>query len=328
MTQATPKPDPANPAPPDVTVIIVNWNTSEMTRACLASVYQHTHDNVLEVILVDNASSDDSVQAIRREFPQVHLIANDDNRGFAAANNQAMAIARGRHWLLLNSDTLLLDPVIDASVRYMDEHLDVGMFGCRVLNEDRTTQPTCSMYPSLMNLALEASGLWTLPWPKWFGRYHYNHWQRNDERAVDVVSGCYLMLRRQVAGDIGLFDEAFFFFGEETDWCRRCREAGWQVRFAPVGEIVHYGSVSARKLNYKRNVMLTNALVRLHRKHGGLIPAALAWTIIMSFYGSRWVYWHLAALSGSPKSRDMARLQTDVLKHAGECWAVAKTNAP
>lgn len=311
---------PQSAAPPDATVIIVNWNTSAMTRECLASVFEHTHDSTLEVIVVDNASSDDSVEAIRREFPQVVLIANDDNRGFAAANNQAMEIANGRYWLLLNSDTLLLDPVIDASVRYMDEHEDVGMFGCRVLNEDRTMQATCSMYPSLMNLMLEVSGLWKLRWPKQLGRYHMTHWQRDDERDVDVISGCYLLLRREVAEQIGTLDEAFFFFGEETDWCRRCREAGWRLRFAPIGEIIHYGSVSARKLNYKRNVMLSNALVRLHRKHNGKLAAAAAWSMIMMFYALRWVYWHLAALSGSDRAKEQATLQTQVLKHAHDCW--------
>ena len=312
---------PELPGVPGVSVVVINWNTRDMTLDCLASVFEHTRDVSVEVIVVDNASTDGSAQAIAQRFPQVTLIANRENRGFAAANNQAMRQARGRYWLLLNSDTLVLDAVIAASARYLDEHADVGAMGCRVLNDDRTVQLTCSRYPTLANLLLLTSGLWKLNRPRWLGRYAYKHWQRDSERDVDTVSGCYLMARRQACEQVGLFDEAFFFFGEETDWCRRFREAGWRVAFSPVGEIVHYGSVSARKLNHRRDIMLTQAMVRLHRKHAGVAAALAAYVLLMGFNLSRMIFWQLTRLTDSPRAKERARHFTQVVAHARECWA-------
>ncbi|MDO8312913.1 MAG: glycosyltransferase family 2 protein, partial [Sideroxyarcus sp.] len=276
---------------PDLSIVIVNWNTLDMLRDALASTYATLAGITAEVIVVDNASTDGSPDMVAREFPQAILLRNTDNRGFAAANNQGFALATGRHILLLNSDTIVLGDVLGASVRYLDAHPKVGAMGCRVLNADHTMQRTCSMWPSLLNLILLTSGLWKLPYPRFLGRYQMMDWQRDTERAVDSISGCYLMLRRPVLDQIGPLDEAFFFFGEETDWCRRMRAAGWQLMFAPVGEIVHYGSGSARKLNHKRDLTLTDAMVRLHRKHDGPMAAAVAWSILFSFNLSRAIFW-------------------------------------
>ena len=135
----------------DVTIIIVNWNTRVILRDCLRSVYQNAGSVDFEVIVVDNASSDGSVEMVRAEFDKVQLIANSDNRGFAAANNQGMAVATGRYVLLLNSDTIVLDGAIAKSVAFADAHPDAAVVGCRVLNPDRSLQPTCFMYPSVLN---------------------------------------------------------------------------------------------------------------------------------------------------------------------------------
>lgn len=281
---------------PDVSIVIVNWNTLDMLRDVLASTYATLAGITAEVIVVDNASSDGSPDMVAREFPQAILLRNTDNRGFAAANNQGFELATGRHILLLNSDTIVLGDVLGASVRYLDAHPKVGAMGCRVLNADHTMQRTCSMWPSLLNLILLTSGAWKLPFPRFLGRYQMMDWQRDSERAVESISGCYLLLRRPVLEQVGPLDEAFFFFGEETDWCRRMRSAGWQLMFAPVGEIVHYGSGSVRKLNHKRDLMLTDAMVRLHRKHDGPLAAAAAWGILFGFNLSRAMFWGLRSL--------------------------------
>ena len=272
---------------PDLSIVIVEWNTVDMLRDCLASVFANNGGLDLQVIVVDNASEDGSPEMVEAEFPQVTQIRNADNRGFAAANNQGFEICTGRHVLLLNSDTYVLGNVLAASVAYLDAHADVGAMGCRVLNPDRTMQATCSMWPRLLDLVFMSTGLWKLRHPRVFGRYQMTDWARDDERPVEVISGCYLMVRAEVLAQVGPLDEDFFFFGEETDWCRRIADAGWRLMFAPVGEIVHYGSASARKLNHKRDLMLTDATVRLHRKHGGAGPAAAAWTILFGFNLSR-----------------------------------------
>jgi GT2 family glycosyltransferase len=277
----------------DLSVVIVNWNTREMLRECLASLYGSGVRSSMEVFLVDNGSSDGSPQMVAADFPQVRLIANADNRGFSAANNQAIRLAAGRHVLLLNSDTLVHPGVIDASLAYMDANANVGVMGCKVLNADGTVQTTCSQFPTLANLALLTTGLFKVPGIPGARRYRMEDWQRDDERDVEVVSGCYLMVRAEAMQKVGLLDEAFFFFGEETDWCRRFLEAGYAVRFAPVGTIIHLGGGSSKSLNSRRDLMLSEATVRLHRKHGGIDAAAAAWTILLAFNASRYAFWSL-----------------------------------
>lgn len=305
---------------PDLSIIIVNWNTLEMLRDCLSSVFASEGGRAAEVIVVDNASEDGSADMVAAEFPRAHLIRNSENRGFAAANNQGFTIAGGRHVLLLNSDTLVHGDVLADSVAWLDAHPEAAAMGCRVLNTDGSVQLTCSMYPSILNQLLQTSGLWKLRWPRFFGRFLMTNWQRDSERVVETISGCYLLVRARVLDEVGLLDEDFFFFGEETDWCRRMRDAGWKLVFAPVGEITHHGSVSARKLNHQRDVMLTGAIVRLHRKHGGVVQAALVWLITGLFNSSRAVYWSLRQLAGNNEAAARATHFRRVVAAMPETW--------
>lgn len=292
---------------PDLSIVIIEWNTIDLLRDCLRSVYENCTGLNVEVVVVDNASVDGSPEMVEAEFPQVIQIRNTENRGFAAANNQGFERCTGRHVLLLNSDTYVLGGVLKQSVAYLDSHPNVGAMGCRVLNPDRTMQRTCSMWPRLLDLFFMSSGLWKLKRPRIFGRYQMTHWKRNSEREVEVISGCYLMVRQSVLEQVGPLDEDFFFFGEETDWCRRMRDAGWRLMFAPVGEIVHYGSASARKLNHRRDLMLTDATIRLHRKHGGAAAAVTAWAILFGFNLSRAAFWSLRSATRSAGASDRAR---------------------
>ena len=310
---------------PDLSIVIVNWNTEAMLRDCLRSVQAGIGAAIgglrAEVIVVDNASDDGSPEMVESEFPQVVLIRNAENRGFAAANNQGFAVARGRHVLLLNSDTVVHGQVLGRSVAWLDAHGDVAAMGCRVLNTDGTVQLTCSMYPSILNQLLQATGLWKLRRPRFLGRFLMTDWARDSERAVDTISGCYLLVRARVIAEVGPLDEAFFFFGEETDWCRRMRDAGWKLMFAPVGEITHHGSVSARKLNHRRDVLLTESKVRLHRKHGGVVPAAIVWLIAGVFNGSRAVFWGLRRLAGDREAEARAWHFRKVVADLPRAWA-------
>ncbi len=313
---------------PDLSIVIVNWNTRGLLRDCLASVFAGLGAGrggvpagvAAEVIVIDNASDDGSVEMVAAEFPAAVLIRNAENRGFAAANNQGFAVARGRHVLLLNSDTVVHGDVLGRSVAWLDARPEVGAMGCRVLNTDGTVQLTCSMYPSVLNQLLQASGLWRLRRPRFFGRFLMTDWGRDSERAVDTISGCYLLVRRRVIDEVGPLDEAFFFFGEETDWCRRMRDAGWKLMFAPVGEITHYGSASVRKLNHRRDVMLTEAKVRLHRKHGGVVPAAVVWLIAGLFNSSRAAFWNLRRALGDRRAEERARHFRGVVAHLRDAW--------
>ncbi len=284
---------------PELSIVIISYNTQDMTRECLESVYANASGLDLEIIVVDNASRDGSVEMIEQCFPAALLIKNTENRGFAAANNQAFAVARGDFILLLNSDTIILGDALQRSLEYLRRNPEAGAMACRALNTDRTVQLTCSEYPSHLNLLLMTTGLDRLPWPKALAKYQMRHWQRDSERDVEVISGCFLLIRRPAFEQVGLLDEGFFFFGEETDWCRRLRDLGWKLRFAPVGQYIHHGGGSARKLRFKRDLMLSEAMIRLHAKHGGRGAALLTFLILSLFNATRAVFWTLASPLGT-----------------------------
>lgn len=270
----------------DLSILVISWNTLEMTRACLASVFEGLGGLSAEVILVDNASDDGSAAMVEAAFPQVRLIRNDRNRGFAAANNQAIAESSGRHVLLLNSDTLVRGDVLPASVAFLDAHPDAGAMGCKVLNTDGSVQENNVDFPSLPTIVAGIVGLRKL------GLHRPDPERETD---VDVVAGCYLMVRRAVIEQVGILDERFFFFGEETDWCRRMRDAGWRVVYAPVGEITHHGGGSVKRLNHRRDVMLSEATIRLQRKYNGWAGGVVAFILIFAFNFSRALFWSLLA---------------------------------
>lgn len=304
----------------DLSIIVVNWNTKELLQDCLRSAWEGLDGIKGEIIVIDNASTDGSVGMVREDFPGTQLIANSENRGFAAANNQGFALARGRHILLLNSDTVVHDDVFARSVQYLDENPDVGMMGCRVLNGDGSTQMTCSQFPTFANLLLQTFGVNRLG-GSFFSRYQMLDWDRDDEREVEVISGCYLMVRAEVINEIGPLDEAFFCYGEETDWCRRCANAGWGLKFAPVGEITHFGSGSTRSVNHVRDLMLSEGTVRLHRKHGGPLRAAAVWLLLLIFNGSRSLFWSCRALLDSADAtRTRARHFRRVFRDFNRAW--------
>lgn len=305
----------------DLSIIIVSWNTREILRGCLQSVFDGLGSLKTEVFVVDNASSDGSADMVAQDFPQARLIANYDNRGFAAANNQAIRKASGKYVLLLNPDTVVKGDVLTKSFEYMERDRQVGILACRVLNGDGSLQLTCGRYPSLFNLFLLSSGLFRLRWPRFCGRYQMLDWNRDCERNVETVTGCYMFVRRTALDDVGLLDESFFCYGEETDWCKRFTNAGWIMRFAPVGEIVHFGSLSSRQCNHRRDVMLTNGLIQLHQKHGGTAKAMCAWGILAGFQATRWLYWSIVSLF---RHSDSSRRRRDhfwgVLRDYGTLW--------
>lgn len=286
----------------DLSIVIVSFNTREMTRECIESVYSNPGGLNLQVVVVDNNSADDSIEVIENAFPHIELIKNTENLGFAAANNQGFDIATGKYVLLLNSDTVILGDVLKNSVDFMNSHKNVGGLGCRILNTDMTMQSSCSGYPTLVRLLFMTLGLNRILAALNADNYMLRHWKRDTEREVEVISGCYLLTRRTVLDEVGGLDEDFFFFGEETDWCLKVRKAGWRLMFSPVGEIIHHGGGSVKKLNYKRDVMLTDATIRLHRKNNGLLSAYSAFVILMLFNFSRAVMWTVVTLFRPAKS--------------------------
>ncbi|NBZ89183.1 glycosyltransferase family 2 protein [Stagnihabitans tardus] len=295
----------------DLSIVIVNWNTHQMLRDCLLSVEAGLGALRAEVFVVDNASSDGSQAMVTRDFPQVRLICNAANLGFAAANNQALRLARGRHVLLLNTDTLVHGRVLPEAVAFLDAHPKAGILGPRILNRDGSLQGSASAFPSLYRLARQTLGLHKAEAP---------NMGRQGAHEAEVISGCAMFVRAEAMAEVGLLDEAFFFYGEETDWCRRFSRAGWAVVFAPVGEVTHFGGGSVRRLNHRRDLMLTEGTVRLHAKHSGPLGALACFALLAVFNASRALGWGLMALARRPDAAARARHFAGVMAGFAKAW--------
>ena len=291
----------------DVSIILVNWNTRELLYNCINSVYRNTSNSNFEIIVVDNASSDDSVDMLKLEFGDVKVIANTKNRGFSAANNQGMLASKGRYILLLNSDTIVLDNAIDKAVAFADAHKQVAVVGPRVLNPDNTLQLTCFMFPSILNMLLSASYLYKLfPKSRFFGRERMTWWSRDDVREVDVVTGCFMLVRREAIEAVGMMDERFFMYGEETDWCYRFKQAGWKVMFTPISTIIHLCGQSSQKVKTEMLIRLRLSILQFIDKHYSRLKHKTAWLLIMLFFAVRIPVWFFASFSRMHSRRKAA----------------------
>ncbi len=303
----------------DVTVIIVNYNTRQLLLNCLKSIYEQTQEITFEVIVVDNASVDGSVEAVTQAFPQVHLMANRKNLGFAAANNQGIRSSGGRYILLLNPDTVVLDRAIDKTVHFADHNPDVAVVGCQVLENEATIQQTCFAFPSVLNLALATTGLNRLfPHSRFFARPNMGWWDRDTQRDVDVVSGMFFLVRRDAVQRVGLMDEDYFVFAEEADWCFRFHRAGWRCVFAPVAKIIHLdgGGKSTSQVNVKMYVQLQKSLLIFFRKHRGLAAFFAAKVIYIFMMAVRAIAWQVCAFCQSdPKPRIKLAQVTAALRY-------------
>jgi GT2 family glycosyltransferase len=271
----------------DVSIVIVNWNAREYLRDCLRSIAEQTTRCSYEVIVVDNASSDGSQAMLAAEFPNVRSICSERNLGFAGGNNQGMKIARGSHVLLLNPDTLVLEGAIDACLDHLRELPEVGVLGCQVWEDEKTIQKTCFMFPSPLNILLTALGLsQKFPSSRFFGRSQMTWWDRSDERDVEVVSGMFMLVRREALEQVGMMDDSYFMYAEEADWCYRFWKAGWRCRFTPRARIMHLeggGKSTQRSTKVSMNmyVQLQKSILQFHRKNRGIISWSLAKLVYM-----------------------------------------------
>jgi GT2 family glycosyltransferase len=299
------------PTGPDVSVIIVSWNVRDLVGDCIRSVVEQTSRSH-EIVVVDNASSDGTAQMIAGEFPSVRLIANDDNRGFAAANNQALEVATGRHVLLLNPDTVVLEGAVDTMLGWLEQHPDVGCVGCQVLENETDVQMTCFSDPGPLNLLLIETGLHrAFTGSELLGRPHYAGWDRTDERDVDVVSGMFMLVPRSVVEEIGAMDDAFFIYSEEADWCRRIRDAGYRCVFTPVARILHRegGGKSTAQTRPRMYVQLQKSKLIYVRKHYGLAGRAAARaTLLVSMLARTVVFGMASVVAPHGDARALMRL--------------------
>jgi GT2 family glycosyltransferase len=258
----------------DLSIIIISYNTREMTLGCLASVFQQTHDISFEVIVLDNDSQDNSAEAIAAAFPQVKLLAHKENLGFAAGNNLAAKEAAGEYILLINPDTVVLDEAIQKLVRFAKDNPAAGVWGGRTLFGDKSLNPaSCWRKPTLWEIFCRSFMLASFfPNSFVFNTGSYGGWDRSTVRQVDVVSGCFFLLKRELWEKLDGFSPEFFMYGEEADLCLRAHKFGVKPMVTPDATIIHYGGASEK--------ILADKMVKLLR----------AKRLIMKNYWSSWKY--------------------------------------
>jgi len=236
----------------DLSISIVNWNTKDLLEQCLHSIYTCVGNIHFEVFVVDNGSSDDSAEMVKNKFPQVRLIQNTLNPGFAAANNQAIRQSQGRHVLILNSDTIIQPDSIDASVAFLNANIQAGAVGVKTLQPDGSMQPTWGGFPSLGSELLGHYPLKGIPVKVPAGNGVYK-----EVLETNSLAGSYLMVRREAIDKVGLMDESFYMYSEEIDWCFRLRKKGYKLYYLPYVHIIHFLGQSTKQRDSEMKIHST-----------------------------------------------------------------------
>lgn len=256
----------------DISVVVLSWNDRQHLEICLESLEQGKGGCCLEVIVVDNASTDGSAEMVRCKFPYVKLIQNQVNLGFARGNNIGIKASSGRFVCLVNSDIKLLEGCFQALLDYINQNPDIGILGPKILNADLTHQSSCRRFPSLWNNFCSAVGLASaFKQVRVISGEHMFYFQGDSVVDVNVLVGCFWFVRREAMSEFGLLDEEFFMYAEDVDWCKRCWQTGWRVVFFPGAQAIHYRGGSSIKQDPVW-VALTQQRSILHyweKHHGG-----------------------------------------------------------
>lgn len=304
----------------DISVIIVNWNVKGFLERCLASVYAFTRDIAFEVVLVDNNSSDGSAAMVREKFPAVRLISNNDNLGFARANNQALKQAKGRYALFLNPDTEITGNALKAMADFMDAHEDIDAMAPQLVFPDGTVQPSCRHFPSPLTDLIESLYLdWLFPKSPFFNRYRMGYWKHDSMRAVDVPYGACLFVRRSALEKAGAFDGRFFMYYDEIDLCYRINQAGGKIYFVPGIKVVHHGRRSSEQVPAETARWKARSKVLFFKKHYGAFGT---WSLFFNLALQSFMVWGPLSLShllfGYP--RDINYIKNEIRINWGAYW--------
>ena len=249
----------------DLSIIIVNWNAKDLLLTCLDSIHQTCNEVAMEIFVIDNGSVDGSGEAVKERFPKVTFIQNQQNVGFAAANNQALRLSKGKYLLLLNPDTKVKEGSIEGLVSFMESSPEAGVVGAQLLNDDGSKQNSIANFPSLATELFNKSLLrWLFP-KKFPGK------EKDYPKPIEVdsVIGACMMVRREAMDEVGLLDETYFLFLEETDWCYRIKKAGWKVYHLPQAEIYHYQGKSAEREKDKAKIEYYRSRYHYFKKNRG-----------------------------------------------------------
>jgi GT2 family glycosyltransferase len=287
----------------DISVVIVGWNAKHYLELCLESLAAAPPHRSMEIIVVDNASADGTAEMIEARFPYVKLIKSSENLGFAKGNNVGIRQCQGRYIALVNPDVIVFSGCLDALADFLDQNPKVGNVGPRVLNPDMTMQSTCRRFPTLWNNFCSATGLATkFKNSKFFAGEHMFYFPHDRTLPVDVLVGCFSMIRRETFNEVGLLDEDLFMYGDDVDWCRRARNAGWQVVFFPGGEAIHDRGKITAPYPVRFAVAQQKSVLHYWRKHHGFWGAMGIRSIIFFHHLARYGFAMLASLARTKRS--------------------------
>lgn len=269
---------------PDLSIIIVSWNVRKLLENCLHSVLAQA-GLTLQVIVVDSASSDGSPQMVAEHFPEVELVACQENVGFPHGNNIGLARANGRYILLLNPDTIVHDDALAKMVSYLEEHPQVGVVGPQLLNDDGTVQSSRRRFPTLRTAFFEST--WLQPYAPQAVLDHYfaRDVADGETAVVEWVMGACLMTRQAVVAQVGDLDEKYFMYSEELDYCRRIHEMGWQVVYYPRARVTHLSGKSSEQAITQRHINFNRAKLRYFRKYHGRFATGVLRLFLLKSYG-------------------------------------------
>jgi len=289
----------------DLSIIIVSWNAREFLSKCLWSLKTSMTDYYTEIIVVDNASTDGSQELVRDQFPRVNLICNDTNLGFAKAINIGVSHCRGKYVCLINSDVEVLEDCFVRMIAYMEHHPEVGMLGPQIIDPNGNIQRSCMGFPTLWNTFCRALALDSLfPKVKLFGGYLMTYWEHNTMRNVDVINGCFWMIKREALDQVGLLDEQFFIYAEDLDWCKRFTMADWEIVYFPMAEALHYGGASSSNAPVRFYIEMQKANLKFWRKHYGRFSYSVYYAINVLHHFLRVLGYSIHSVLLPQKSKD------------------------
>ena len=250
----------------DLSVVIVNYQTFELTKNTINSIFEYDYPFELEVIVVDNASSDDSMSRLQDYFgDRVRFIASAENNGFAAGNNQALRVVESRYVLLLNSDTIVWENTLESIYNYMEDHKDVGACGCRVLLENGELDKACKRsFPNVKNSFFR---LFHIPTNSADDNYNLDNLPDDEIYEIDCLTGAFMFMRKEALDTAGLLDETFFMYGEDIDLCYRIKNSGWKIIYYGESKITHLKGASSKKQKSKLIYEFYRAMYIYYKKH-------------------------------------------------------------
>ena len=293
----------------DLSIIIVSWNVADLLRDCLRSIDAGRGELDLEVIVVDSASTDDSVAMVKREFPWVNLMACDENVGFPRGNNLGLEQANGRYILLLNPDTVVLDDALSKMMTTMQENPEVGVLGCQLLNSDGTVQSSRRRFPTITTAFFESTWLETVAPKNVMERYYAQDLPDDAVNDVDWVMGACMLVPHPVVDTVGGMDEAYFMYSEELDWCRRIKDSGWRVVYYPEAKIIHYVGQSSDQAVVARHINFQQAKLRYFRKYNGRFTALVLRLFLLLNYSWQLILEAVKGLLGHKRPLRRQRVQ-------------------